>query len=304
MKKEKQPKSLAKKIKDGILKTCLIFVTGFILLAVVSVIFEDDVADTTVSNVNEEPADTVKEKQSEETEVSKQKEASEDETAEETTEPESENPVVVKQEPVIDHTIKYGYYYKAPYAMLIEFDDSIACDAAYLFENSPNGYNYISTLYMTIQQDESYDAEDVDGNIGLNLYFTDEKIEVASIFNVYGNGEELEGMYMIGDEESSMIIPPRDRSITDAEELKSVISYEGEGITVEFIAEVGGNYSEMGEYLLYLYSSDRSSFLQIRTNSNGATLFDGDIVRFTGIFNGYTGGGNQLSFTTVSIEVQ
>lgn len=76
------------------------------------------------------------------------------------------------------------------------------------------------------------------------------------------------------------------------------------GSTVTFAAEVGGNYSQLGSYLLYCYNED-GSFVQIQASAvDGLNLFDGDMVNYTGVFNGFTGGGNQLQFSTVSIELQ
>lgn len=93
--------------------------------------------------------------------------------------------------------------------------------------------------------------------------------------------------------------------IADGDELKNFARDNSNiGITVTFTAEVGGNFSTQGEYLLYCYCGD-GSFVQISASAvSGLTLFDGDKVSYTGVFNGFTGGGNQLQFNTVSVELQ
>lgn len=93
--------------------------------------------------------------------------------------------------------------------------------------------------------------------------------------------------------------------IANGDELKNFARDNANiGKTVTFVAEVGGNYSQLGSYLLYCYNKD-GSFVQIQASTlNGLNLFDGDMVNYTGVFNGFTGGGNQLQLSTVSIELQ
>ena len=93
--------------------------------------------------------------------------------------------------------------------------------------------------------------------------------------------------------------------ISDGDELKNFARYNANiGSTVTFTAEVGGNYSQLGSYLLYCYKED-GSFVQIQASAvSGLNLFDGDVVSYTGVFDGFAGGGNQLQFSTVSIELQ
>lgn len=93
--------------------------------------------------------------------------------------------------------------------------------------------------------------------------------------------------------------------ISDGDELKNFARDNANiGSTVTFTAEVGENYSQLGSYLLYCYHKD-GSFVQIQASAvSGLNLFDGDVVSYTGVFDGFAGGGNQLQFSTVSIELQ
>jgi len=74
------------------------------------------------------------------------------------------------------------------------------------------------------------------------------------------------------------------------------------GKTVQFQAEVGMTYD--GEYLLYVWHNDNMYQICSNIQTSDPMLFDGDIVLFTGTYNGNTVAGNQLSFTTVAIELQ
>ena len=74
------------------------------------------------------------------------------------------------------------------------------------------------------------------------------------------------------------------------------------GETVRFEAEVSMIFNN--EYLLYVRSNNKLYEIRSNVRSTDPSLFDGDKVIFTGKYNGNTEGGNQLSFTTVSIELQ
>lgn len=106
------------------------------------------------------------------------------------------------------------------------------------------------------------------------------------------------GSSAVGGESSIMYI-------SDGDELKNFARDNANmGSTVTFTAEVGGNYSQLGSYLLYCYNKD-GSFIQIQASAvSGLNLFDGDVVSYTGVFDGFAGSGNQLQFSTVSIELQ
>lgn len=74
------------------------------------------------------------------------------------------------------------------------------------------------------------------------------------------------------------------------------------GETVRFEAEVSMIFNN--EYLLYVRSNNKLYEIRSNVRSADPSLFDGDKVIFTGRYNGNTEAGNQLSFTTVSIELQ
>ena len=74
------------------------------------------------------------------------------------------------------------------------------------------------------------------------------------------------------------------------------------GETVRFEAEVSMIFNN--EYLLYVRSNNKLYEIRSNVKSDDPAVFDGDKVIFKGRYNGNTEGGNQLSFTTVSIELQ
>lgn len=74
------------------------------------------------------------------------------------------------------------------------------------------------------------------------------------------------------------------------------------GETVRFEAEVSMIFNN--EYLLYVRSNNKLYEIRSNVRSTDPSLFDGDKIVFTGRYNGNTEGGNQLSFTTVSIELK
>ena len=74
------------------------------------------------------------------------------------------------------------------------------------------------------------------------------------------------------------------------------------GETVRFEAEVSMIFNN--EYLLYVRCNNKLYEIRSNVKSDDPSLFDGDKVVFTGRYNGNTEAGNQLSFTTVSIELQ
>ncbi|MBQ4522973.1 MAG: hypothetical protein IJA10_08465 [Lachnospiraceae bacterium] len=105
------------------------------------------------------------------------------------------------------------------------------------------------------------------------------------------------------DDDSSSNKTSNDVEFISASDFRNFIGDKSNiGKTVKFQAEVSMIFDN--EYLLYVWCNNKMYEIRSNVKTSDPSLFDGDKVIFTGRYNGNTEGGNQLSFTTVSIELQ
>lgn len=201
--------------------------------------------------------------------------------------------------------LQYGYYYNTDRTYVIVIDSNAPTNenACYLYE-----YNVPDFVYYNIWSgsvvpngDGTYEAEDVDGLMALKLTFDGIYMDIAIDHNDMDVLAGLEGVYepvseapVTADTDTAQFLAP--------DELREFARDNANiGRTVSFSAEV--SMSHLDIYLLDVF--DDNGLIQIQASAvDGLNFYDGDRITYTGVYNGTIPETNQLSFTTVSIELQ
>lgn len=105
------------------------------------------------------------------------------------------------------------------------------------------------------------------------------------------------------DDDSSSNKTSNDVEFISASDFRNFIGDKSNiGKTIKFEANVTMTFDN--QYILAVRYNNKSYGIVSNMRASDPAVFDGDKVIFTGRYNGNTEGGNQLSFTTVSIELQ
>ena len=201
--------------------------------------------------------------------------------------------------------LQYGCYgnTSGTYAVTIEPDGSSDGGVFCLYEYSvsESAYYHIWTGSVTLNGDGTYEAEDEDGLMALKLIFDGIYMDIAIDHNDMDVFVGLEGGYEVTDE-ALVTVDTNTPQFLVADELREFARDNANiGMTVSFSAEVSMSYLDI--YLLNVF--DDIGLLQIQASViDGLNLYDGDRITYTGVYNGTIPETNQLSFTTVSIELQ
>lgn len=201
--------------------------------------------------------------------------------------------------------LQYGYYCNTDrtYAVTIEPADFLGGDIFYLYEYkiSDSAYYHIWTGIIAPDGDDSYEVEDADGLMALKLMFDGFYMDITVLYNNMDNFAGLEGTYE-PTSDAPVSVDINTPQFLASNELRMFARDNANiGRTVSFSTEI--SMSHLDIYLLNVF--DDNGLLQIQASAvNGLNLFDGDKITYTGIYNGLIQETNQLSFTTVSIELQ
>lgn len=153
--------------------------------------------------------------------------------------------------------------------------------------------NFVSTggdIYST--KDNSIVMQIYEGYITIEGYALNGEYDFVGDFSTY-----IDNSSFIGETTTQPI-----DYISSSDFRKFIGNSYNIGKTVQFKAEIGMTFD--GEYLLYVWCNDNLYEIRSNIQASDPMLFSGDTVLFTGIYNGNTPAGNQLSFRTVSIKLQ
>lgn len=201
--------------------------------------------------------------------------------------------------------LQYGYYGNTggTYAVTIEPDGSSDGGVFSLYEYSASDSVYYNIWSGSVipDGDSAYEAVDGDGLMALKLTFDGVYLDIVIDYNDMDVLAGLEGRYEPA-EEAPVTADTNTVQFLASDELRGFARDNTNiGRTVSFSAEVSMSYLDI--YLLNVF--DDNGLLQIQASAvNGLNLYDGDGITYTGVYNGTIPETNQLSFTTVSIEIQ